>query len=713
MTRPSTIPPERYELLEEPFYAFEVRRRDFIKAVGGGLAVFCVLGEVEAVQDRGRGRRGQPDDISAWLHIAEDGQITGYAGKVEIGQDIRTSLTQVVAEELRVGVGDVQMVLGDTDLTPYDMGTWGSRTTPTVVPPLRRAAAAAREMLIDLAAERWQIDRGLIEIRDGHVTQTNGRQTLTFGELTRGEKLIKTIEPDVATTAPNDWKVCGKPAPKVNARDIVTGAHQYCYDLYPSGMLHGKVLRPSAFNGTISSINLSKAEAIDGVRVVRDGDFVGVTAPDEATALRAVTAIEVQWTAPAQPSHRELYAHLKEHQRQGGRRGGSRGPVGSMAAGLTAADHFFTATYTLPYIAHTPLEPRSVVAEWTEDGRLDVHAGTQSPFGVRSALARAFNLSEDRVRVRVPDVGSGYGGKTNTAEIAMEAARLARGAGRPVKVAWTREEEFTWAYFRPAGVMDIESGVTNDGKLTAWRFHNYNSGGSGIQTPYRVDNREVAFHGSDSPLRQGSYRCLAATANVFARESHMDEIAVAIDMDPLEFRLRNLENQRLRAVLEAAAERFGWSGRNGAPDRGMGLACAFEKGSYIATCVEVSVDTRRDDVRIERIVAAYDCGAIINPNNVENQVTGCIVMGVGGALFEAIDFDNGRILNPRLSSYRVPRFTDVPPIETILIDRKDEPSAGAGETPIVAIAPALGNAIFDAAGVRLRSLPMLRNGLKA
>ena len=310
----------------------------------------------------------------------------------------------------------------------------------------------------------------------------------------------------------------------------------------------------------------------------------------------------------------------------------------------------------------------------------------------------------------MPDTGSGYGGK-HTGEAAVEAARLARGARKPVKLVWTREEEFTWAYFRPAGVIEITSGVKRDGTLTAWEFHNYHSGGSGVRSLYDVPGQLAVFHPVPAPLRDGSYRALASTANHFARESHMDELAHAVNLDPLEFRLKNLKDARLRAVLEAAAGAFGW-GRKSAADHGIGIAAGSEKGSYVATCAEVAVDPSSGRVQVVRAVSAFECGAVVNPDHLKNQAEGAMIQGLGGALFEAIEFEEGRILNARFSKYRVPRFRDTPKIEVVLLDRKDLPSTGAGETPIVAIAPAIGNAIFDAVGVRLRSLPMVPRGLK-
>jgi isoquinoline 1-oxidoreductase len=377
---------------------------------------------------------------------------------------------------------------------------------------------------------------------------------------------------------------------------------------------------------------------------------------------------------------------------------------------MKSADHRLQQTYTVQYIAHVPLEPRAAVAKWDGD-HLTVWTGTQRPFGVRSQLAEAFHIPEENVRVLMPDMGSGYGGK-HTGETAIEAARLARAAKRPVKVVWTREEEFTWAYFRPAGVIDVKSGVQKDGTITAWEFHNYNSGSAGIRPYYEIPNQRIVFHAAKTPLRQGSYRALASTANHFARESHMDELAHAVKMDPLEFRLKNLKNERLRAVFQAAAKQFGW-GKSKSAGQGYGMGGGYEKLGNIATFAEVHVDGKSGEVKVARVVSAFECGAIVNPDGLRNQVEGSNVQGLGGALFEAIEFSNGKILNGRLSQYRVPRFSDLPVIETVLLDRKDIPSVGAGECPMIGLAPAIANAIFDATGRRLRALPLVPDGLKS
>jgi isoquinoline 1-oxidoreductase len=711
------IEPERYEFFEDPAFALELDRRDFFRLVGGGLVVALFLRALPAQAQRGGFGGNQPTDLGAWLHVGEDGAVTVYTGKVEVGQNARTSLTQVVAEELHTPVERIKLVMGDTQLVPYDGGTFGSGTTPRMGPQLRRAAAAAREMLLDLAAEQGKVGRDGLVVRDGKVVDPATKKTFGFGELTKGKKITKTMGRDVKTAPAGEWKVAGTSVPKVDGRALVTGEHRYSSDVRRPGMLLGKVLRPPTFKATLTSVETRAAEAMLGVTVVHEGGFVAVAAPTEQAAERALAAIHAEWTTPAEPPGDDLFAYLKQHPGGGGRGGGGfggrggGGPRGSVADGLKEADQKVEASYTIAYIAHCPLEPRAAVAEWDGD-KLTVWAGTQGPFRVRSDVAQKLGVPEARVRVIVPDTGSGYGGK-HTNEAAVEAAKLAKAAGKPVKVVWTREEEFTWAYFRPAGLIEVKAGATKDGTLIAWEFHNYNSGGSALQTPYVVPNVRHEFHATDSPLRQGSYRALAATANHFARESHMDDLAQALKLDPLEFRLRNLKDERLRAVLEAAAQRFGWGKVKAETGRGFGLAGGTEKGSYVATCAEVEADVKTGRVRVVRLVSAFECGAVVNPDHLKNQVEGAAVMGLGGALFEAIRFDKGKVLNPHFADYRVPRFADAPAQEVVLLDRKDLPSAGAGETPIVAVAPAVGNAIFAATGVRLRSLPMVPNGLKS
>jgi isoquinoline 1-oxidoreductase len=717
------LEPERYELREEPRYQFDFDRRDFLKVLGGGIVVCFVAGISKAQRPSrrggggGRGGRGRsmPQELGAWLHLNESGEVTACTGKVEIGQNIRTSLTQAVAEELRIPAARIRMIMADTDLVPYDFGTAGSRTTADMSPRLRKAAATLRELLLELAAKELSVNRRTLNVIDGKVSHPASNRSLTFGELAKKGQLTKTISGDVALTPTAEWKVAGTSVAKVEGAAIVTGRHEYASDIRRPGMQFGKVLRPESLHSKLVSVDLEKAKALPGVTVVHDGDFVGVVAPTLHGAEQALASITAKWKRETTVSDSQLFEDLKKNEAEGGGSGGFGGRQnysrGKISEGIKAAAHKVQATYTIAYIAHTPLEPRASVAEW-KDGKLTVWTGTQMPFRVRGQLAQAFGIGDDKVRVIVPDMGSGYGGK-HTGEAAVETARLAKAAGKPVKLNWTREEEFTWGYFRPAGVIEVAAGVSKDGTLTAWEFHNYNSGGSAIRPLYEIPNQRVAFHPSEAPLRSGSYRALAATANHFARESHMDDVAHAVGIDPLEFRLKNLKDERLRAVLEAAAKKFGWGPQNKpSPERGFGLACGSEKGSYVATCAEVSIDSRTGKVHVTRAVTAFECGAIINPEHLKNQCEGAVMMGLGGALFEAIRFDEDKIKNPKLSLYRVPRFQDLPVLETVLVDRKDLPSVGAGETPIVAIAPAVGNAIFQATGKRLTSMPMVPRGLK-
>lgn len=703
---------ERYELTEDPLYHFTFDRRQFLKAFSTGIALLVPMSNLLAQEQEGESGRGGgfnrelPQEIGAWIHIDQDGSIVVYTGKVEFGQNIRTSLAQAVAEELHVPLATIRLVMGDTDLTPFDMGTFGSRTTPTMAPQLRKAAAAAREMLIALAAQQWQVAPDTVRLVDARFVNHDQTKSMTLADVAKGQKLVKTISPDVKTTPVEQWTLAGRSTPKVDGRDYVTGRHKYTSDMRRDGMLYGAVVRPPKLNSTLEPRVPGGFINIPATRVVEDGNFLGVASTDPRTAAAAAKSVPARWkTTEEQPDNAALFDYFRKNAREGRGR-----PVGSVADGFAAADKTLEETYTVAYIAHAPLEPRAAIAEWV-DNKLTVWTGTQRPFGVRGELAEALHIPASRIRVMVPDTGSGYGGK-HSGECAVEAARLAMATKKPVKVVWTREEEFTWAYFRPAGVIDVKTGVKNDGKITAWEFHNYNSGSSGIQIKYDIPNQNIQFHDTKSPLRQGSYRGLAATANHFAREVHMDELAALVKMDPVEFRLKNIKDERLRGVLEAAATRFNWNRKPAATTQGFGVACGFEKGGYIATCAEVSIDRRTGKVKLERIVEAFECGAIVNPLHLENQVEGAIVQAIGGALFESIQFANGNILNPRFKNYRLPRFSDVPPIEVVLVNRKDLPSAGAGETPIVGLAPAVSNAIFAATGKRLRSLPLAPNGLK-
>ena len=450
---------ERWRLLALP-----LDRRDFLRFFGGGLLV-CLAHPPAVAQESGRSFGGHllPRDIAAWLHIDAASQVRVFTGKVEVGQNIRTSLAQLVAEELRVPIGCITMVMGDTALTPYDMGTFGSRSTPTMGPQLRTMAAAARQALIEAAAARWQLNAASLTAEAGKVTAPRTARSFTYGELTGGQDLVHVVSDSETLTPAADWKIAGTSIPKTDGRDFVTGRHQYPSDIVRPNMLFGAVLRPTGYNATLISLDSSAAEKLSGVRLVRDGGFVGVVAPDAFTAQRAVSDLRAQWNVPAQPSNRELFQLLKDSSDPGD---GPQSASGSVEQELATAPIRVDQQYTVQYIAHAPLEPRAAVAEWNGSS-LTVWTGTQRPFGVRDELAQAFHLAADQIHVIQPDMGSGYGGK-HTGEAAIEAARLARAAGKPVKLVWTRGEEFTWAYFRPAGVIEIRAAAQSDGTLVAW-----------------------------------------------------------------------------------------------------------------------------------------------------------------------------------------------------------------------------------------------------
>ena len=557
--------PERYELHEGSYYKFAVSRREFVVTLGAGLVISVAVPSALA-QRAGRG--GGQASLAQRLHIGADGIITVLTSKVEVGQGSRTQLTQAAAEELMVPVERIRLIMGDT-AGPDDGGTAGSRTTPASVPSIRKACATARQLLLDSAAKEFSVEAKALSVRDGKVYGLADGKQFGYAELAGRDGALRRPTndeqadggprsapslPEVTVTEVKQWRVLGTPVSRVNAVEIVTGAQKYPSDIARPGMLYGKVLRPPSYGATLSEIDLAPARALPDTIAVQDGNFVGFVAPTSFAAelAREAAAKTAQWKSASHPSSDELYDYLRKHASRSrpDRRGSPEEALDSAAKKLNA-------TYHVAYIQHTPMEPRAAVAEWKED-QLTVWTGSQQPAQVRQDLAQSLRIPASRVRVIVPDTGGGFGGK-HRVEAAVEAARLALAAKKPISVRWSREDEFTWAYFRPAGVIDVAAGLDDKGTLVAWQHTNFNSGNSAIGTPYSVPNVATDFRGCDQPpLRSGSYRALASTANNFARESFMDELATAVDADPLEFRIRHLKNDRLRAVLLAAAERFGW-----------------------------------------------------------------------------------------------------------------------------------------------------------
>ena len=680
----------------KPWDLTEPGKRDWFGTLGDGLAVVWSPPAAGTAQGFGR-------PVAAWLHISPSGVVTAFTGKVDIGQDNQTALRLLVAEELGIPLDRVRLVQGDTDLCPWDAGTFGSRSMPDAGEALRRAAAGARQILIRRAATNWEVDPGTLSMVNGIIAGGPDGASVAYEALVTALRRVEVLTAEPPVTSPRQWRTAGRHGHAASRADAVTGARKFVSDLELPGMLHGAVLRPPVPGSTLRAADTSHAAALPQVTVVRDGDFIGLTAPDQATARRAIAAIVADWDLPPHgpTGLRETAAFLREHPVDGeGWQHAMTDTAGDPDAALRTAVTTLEATYITPYIAHVPLETRAAVADWT-GGRLTVWTGCNTPFAVRGQLAAAFGMSETDVRVLVPDVGGGFGGKHG--EEALEAARLGRAAGKPVKVHWSRAEEFRWGYVRPMAVMDVRAGLDETGAITAWDFLDINAGANGFAFPYAVANLRLRYQPADTLLAQGPYRALSATANTFGRESAIDELAHAAGSDPLEFRLRHMADTRLTAVLEAAARRFGWR-----PGMHAGVAAGIEKGGRVATCAEVAV--RDGVVRVTRIVTAYECGAIVNPDTVTGQIEGGTIMALGGALFEQLTLDHGHLASVALADYRVPRFTDLPAIDVVLVDRPDIPSAGAGETPLITVAPAIAGAIFAATGRRLRSLPLLPAG---
>jgi isoquinoline 1-oxidoreductase len=646
-----------------PWDLTEPEDRDWFEVLSDGLVVFLPAPPLAP----GSWTTG----ASTWLHIDADNQVTAFTGKVDVGQDNCTALRLLIAEELGLPLANITLAMGDTDLCPYDMGTFGSRSMPDAGHALAQAAAHARTML--------PVQAGLRRV-----------------EIVAGEPAVRTG---------TEWHLAGTPHVPEGMTDIVTGARRFVSDLTVRGLRYGAVLRPPVLGATVRDFDADSLDDRDDVVLVRTHALTGVVADDLITARLALASLRCTWDVPHAPSNDDLEAYLRAHPSADA--GWSR-PVhveqGDPDAVFATAAVRHENTYTTAYIANAPLETRSALAVW-DDGRLTVWVGTQTPFPTRAQVAASLDINEELVRVIVPPTGAGFGGKPGGG-VASEAAILAREVGGPVKVSWSRHEEFTAGTLRPAAIIDVSSAAAPSGELLAWTFTNINSGPAAIASPYRVANLRIDYQPSASPLVQASYRALAATANNFARESQMDELAHELGRDPIEFRADNLDDERLNAVLRAAAERFGWV--RGVSSVGQGIACGVEKGGRVATVAQVG--DRDGNLRVIRLVTAYECGAVVNPDTVINQIEGATVMALGGALFEAIRFHEGVITNGTFSDYRVPRFRDIPAIEVVLLDRRDIASTGAGETPMIAVAPAIANAIFDFTGQRLRTLPLDTEG---
>jgi nicotinate dehydrogenase subunit B len=684
-------------------------RRDFFKLIGGGIIIFFrPWGLTELSSIPGEQGRSLPKDYNAFLHIAEDGMVTCYTGKIEMGQGIITSLPQMMADELNVAVEKIKMVMGDTDLCPWDAGTWGSLTTRVFGPSMRAAAAEARGVLTEMASAQLKVPVAQLEVREGIITDTkNPKNNVSYAQLTKGKRVEKFLDVKPSAEDYTKFTFVGKSYNHSDARVKVTGEAKYTGDYKLPGMMFARILRPPSHGATLSSADTSGAEAVAGTKVIRDGDLVAVLHENHTRAEEALSKIKAQWTFKEMPVNDKT---IHEWMLKADSSSRVVRTEGDLETGRQLSEKVFESEYHDPYLAHTPMEPHTALASH-EGGKLTVWASTQSPFGLQDSLVRELGMTRENVRVITPFVGGGFGGKSVNQQ-GIEAGRLAKLSGKPVMLAWTRDEEFFYDSFHSAGVIKIKSGIDKDGNIKFWDYNVYFSGDRGSETIYDVPNLKTTSYGTKRdgppvhPFNTGPWRAPNANTNTFAREVQIDIMASAAGIDPLEFRLKNLKDQKMIDCLKAVAEKFGYVPGKSPSGRGIGIAVGTDAGTWVAEIAEVKVDRNTGVVKVVQIACSQDMGLCINPEGATIQMEGCITMGLGYTFTEELFFEGGNIRDRGFDTYQIPRFSWLPKIETVILDRKDQAPQGGGEPAIVAVGAVVANAIFDATGARLYRLPM-------
>jgi nicotinate dehydrogenase subunit B len=688
-----------------------IDRRTFFKAAGGGIVIFVGLGRLSCLAQSARFI--YPEDINAYLLIHESGRVTVFSGKVEMGQGVMTSQAQMVAEELGVALGAIDMVLGDTDRCPADMGTFGSLTTRMFGPALRAAAARARLTLIGLAARQLSARAQDLAVKDGIVsTVGDPKRSVSYGELSKGARIAQWVDRNAVLRSAAEFRVMGSSPNRLDGIEKVTGAAVFAADVRIPGMLYARILRPPAHGASLSHLDTAAAEAIPGVTLVRRGDLVAVLHADPETAELALSRIRGDWHMPEPDGTPD---DIFERLQRGAAPMRAVSERGDPDAARTLAAKLFEATYCKGYVAHAPIETHGALAD-VREGKATVWASTQTPFPTRDRIAQALGMDARNVRVIAPYLGGGFGGKSADLQ-AIEAARLAQITGKPVQVAWRRAEEFFNDAFDPACVVKITSGLESGARILLWDHAIYAAGERGAALFYDAPNVRLRATGGISygsadaqpslhPFAVGPWRAPGANMNVFAIESQIDLMASAAREDPLAFRLRNLTDSRMRRVLQAAAGAFGWSGAVAPSRRGVGLACSIDAGTYVATMAEVKVDAASGEVKVVRVVCAQDMGIAVNPEGAKMQIEGGITMGLGYALSEELRFRGGEILDRNFDTYGIPRFSWVPRIEAVLVRNDELAPQGGGEPPITTTGAVIANAVHDATGARMFRLPM-------
>ncbi len=701
--------------LNEGTTAFDLDRRDFLKITGSGLLLFFTIGDADLFGQQRMGR-ALPTDFNAFLKIGEDGRVSCFTGKIEMGQGIHTSLAQMLAEELDVSLDAVEMVMGDTDLCPWDMGTFGSLSTRVFGPALRSAGAQARSVLLQLGSDHLKAPVNRLTAENGVISDMNDKSRhVSYGDLVKGKKITRRLTGESQPKKPSEFRIIGTSVTRRDAREKVTGAAKYAADIQLPGMLYAKILRPPAHGAKLLDVDLKDAQRVEGVQVVRDGDLIAVLHkyPDVAQAALAKVVAKFQPTAP-DLDEKNIFDHLLKVAPEGK----SLAEEGSVQKGKAGASTTVEQTYLNDYVAHSPIEPHAATVK-VEGGQVTVWASTQSPFSAKEEVAKALGIEADHVRVMPIFVGGGFGGKTRNLQI-VEAARLARLSGKPVQVAWTREEEFFYDSFRPAAIVKIDSGIDGSGKITYWDYHVYYAGDRGAAHFYAIPNSRTMSYGAGwrsvegtHPFATGAWRAPGNNTNTFARESQIDIMAAKAGIDPVEFRLKNLTDEKMRNVLKTAADKFGWTSGKAPSGRGYGIACGLDAGTSVATIVEVEVDKTSGGVRVKRVVCVQDMGMTVNPEGAAIQMEGCIMMGLGYTLSERLRFKAGKISDTNFDTYEIPHFSWLPKIETYIVGDKSADPQGGGEPAIVTIGGAVANGVYDAIGARLLQLPMTPERIKS
>ena len=687
----------------------DLKRRDFFALLGGGVAVYLSsrnpseLLALPLIQ-----QRGVPEDFNAFLTIYEDGTVICHVGKIEMGQGPITSLPQQVADELDVSIESIKMVMGDTATCSYDAGTWGSLTTREYSHYLRAACAEARAVLIQLAVEHLKISPENAKVKDGIVFDASKpEKKISYGWLTKGERIERSMDEKPKVKDHSEFYYVGQSLLRADSRLKVTGEAKYTADIPMEGRVYAKVLRPPSHHVKLKTVDFSEAEKMTGVEVIRDGDLIAVLHKFPDVAERALGTIKAEYTGDEnEVDDQSIFSHLLTA--TGDIR--EREKAGDLEAGEAQADFIVESEFHDGYKAHAPIEPHAAMANW-EGEKVTVWGSCQSPFGAQDQIAQELGMALEDVRVISPFVGGGFGGKIYHPQV-MEVVKIARLVNKPVLLAYTREEEFFMDFFRSAAAIRIRSGITEKGLISLWDYKHYFFEARGSDTIYNVPNKlttsYVARRGSPvQPLPTGAWRAPGANSNTFARESHIDIMAAKAEIDPVEFRLRNLADEKMIAVIEALMAKFGYTPAKGPSGRGIGMACGTDAGTWVAVMIEVKVDTETGNVQAIKAVVSQDMGMCVNPQGSIIQAEGCVTMGMGYALSEDIEFKGGDVISSNFDNYQLPLFSWTPEvIDTVILDRMDEPPQGGGEPAIICMGGALANAIFDACGARLHQMPM-------